>query len=325
MSTIDKTADRRANHRPATRGARQMRLQERLAPASYCRWKDPLDRCLAAALLVPGLPTIAVLVLLVRLTSRGPGIYQQARVGKDGRKFMMYKVRTMWHDAEAAAGPVWTRARDPRVTPMGKVLRKLHLDELPQLFNVLKGDMSLIGPRPERPEFVRVLAHAIPGYRNRLAVRPGVTGLAQVNLPPDSDLASVERKLVLDCEYIRHAGLLLDIRLLLCTFLRIFKVPEGWLLSGLRLGRSVTIPALADARCGNGERAGDAAEATPASILLEIGNQPNRGKPASGNGESNGESNGHGRGVGNGHAHGAGQDNRRRKRRHDVKDRTRPR
>ena len=130
-------------------------------------------------------------MLLVRLTSRGPGIYKQARVGKDGRKFMMYKIRTMRQDAEAASGPMWTQAHDPRVTFLGRVLRKLHLDELPQLFNVLKGEMSLVGPRPERPEFVRVLAEAIPGYRNRLAVRPGVTGLAQVNLPPDTDIASV--------------------------------------------------------------------------------------------------------------------------------------
>ena len=174
-------------------------------------------------LLVPGLPVIALLVLLVRLTSRGPGIYKQARVGKDGRKFMMYKIRTMRQDAEAATGPVWTQAHDPRVTLLGKVLRKLHLDELPQLFNVLKGEMSLVGPRPERPEFVRVLAEAIPGYRNRLAVRPGVTGLAQINLPPDTDLASVQRKLVLDCEYIERGGPAAGSSPMLCTFLRIFK------------------------------------------------------------------------------------------------------
>ena len=147
---------------------------------------------------------------------------------------MMYKIRSMRHDAEAASGPKWTQASDPRVTGLGKLLRKLHLDELPQLFNVLKGEMAIAGPRPERPEFVRVLGEAIPGYRNRLAVLPGITGLAQVNLPPDSDLASVERKLVLDCEYIERAGLWLDLRLTLWTFLRIFKMPERWLNAGLR-------------------------------------------------------------------------------------------
>jgi lipopolysaccharide/colanic/teichoic acid biosynthesis glycosyltransferase len=263
----------------------------------------------------------------VRLTSRGPGIYKQARVGKDGRKFMMYKIRTMQHDAEAASGPVWTQARDPRITPAGKLLRKFHLDELPQLVNVLKGDMSLVGPRPERPEFVRVLAQAIPAYRNRLAVRPGVTGLAQINLPPDSDLTSVQRKLVLDCEYIQHTGLLLDIRLLLCTFLRIFKVPERWLLSALRLGRNVKIPPLPQARSGNGGQAPDPAEATPVSILLEIGNQPGLDTAATakcegdGNSDSNGDGNGHGNDAGGGANHRKG----RRKRRHRFKGRRKPR
>jgi lipopolysaccharide/colanic/teichoic acid biosynthesis glycosyltransferase len=178
-------------------------------------------------------------VLLVRLTSRGPGIYQQARVGKNGRKFMMYKIRTMRHDAEAATGPVWTQACDPRITLVGKVLRKLHLDELPQLFNVLKGEMALVGPRPERPEFVRVLAEAIPGYRNRLAVLPGVTGLAQVNFPPDTDLRSVQRKLVLDCQYVQSAGPWLDLRLFLCTVARVFQVS---LVGVLGLRRTVVIP-----------------------------------------------------------------------------------
>ena len=178
-------------------------------------------------LLIPGLPIIGLLVLLVRLTSRGPGIYGQVRTGQHGRNFMMYKIRTMEQDAEAASGPVWTQARDPRITFVGRVLRNLHLDELPQLLNVLKGEMSLVGPRPERPEFVPVLAEAIPGYRSRLAVPPGVTGLAQLNLPPDSDLTSVCRKLVLDREYIAQAGLWLDLRVLLCTFLRMFKVSEA--------------------------------------------------------------------------------------------------
>jgi lipopolysaccharide/colanic/teichoic acid biosynthesis glycosyltransferase len=250
-------------------------------------------------MLVPGLPVIAVLVVLVRLTSRGPGIYKQERVGKDGRKFMMYKIRTMRHDAEAATGPKWSQARDPRVTPLGRVLRKLHLDELPQLFNVLKGEMSLVGPRPERPEFVGVLAQAIPAYRNRLAVRPGVTGLAQINLPPDSDLASVQRKLVLDCEYIEHGGLLLDMGLMLCTLLRIFKIPGHWLHVALGVARKVKLPALPEASSADGAQAKTSAAATPAAILLQIGSQPAVALPPSGNGHSNGQSNVHAKRVDN--------------------------
>jgi lipopolysaccharide/colanic/teichoic acid biosynthesis glycosyltransferase len=221
----------------------------------YFRWKAVLDRVLAALLLVPALPMIGLLILLVRLTSRGPGIYRQIRVGQGGWTFAMYKIRTMRHDAEAASGPVWALARDPRITPVGRLLRRLHLDELPQLLNVLKGDLSLVGPRPERPEFVHVLAEAIPGYVNRLVVPPGVTGLAQLNLPPDSDLMSVRRKLVLDREYIEQAGLLLDTRLLCCTSLRMLKLPERWMLPIFGLRRDVPCAAMQEETSGNGDDA----------------------------------------------------------------------
>jgi lipopolysaccharide/colanic/teichoic acid biosynthesis glycosyltransferase len=303
MSAASQTVNRREHYPRATTGAGQVHQHEPLVPAPYFRWKGPIEWCLATALLVPGLPVIALLVLLVRLTSPGPGIYKQARVGKNGRRFMMYKVRTMRQDAEAATGPVWTQASDPRVTPLGKVLRRLHLDELPQLFNVLRGEMSLVGPRPERPEFVCVLADAIPGYRNRLTVKPGVTGLAQINLPPDSDLASVQRKLTLDCEYIERGGWWLDFRLLLCTFLRIFRFPEAWLHVRLGLVRDVPIPSVGEIAAGNGQSAAEPAEATPAAILLQIGNPPNPGGPAAGNGKSNGDSDGHGSVSSNGHVH----------------------
>jgi lipopolysaccharide/colanic/teichoic acid biosynthesis glycosyltransferase len=244
MSTASNTANRRDNHRLATEDAGQEPpRQDGITPRPYLRWKGLLDRCLAASLLVPGLPVIGLLVLLVRLTSRGPGIYRQARVGKNGHRFMMYKIRTMRQDAEATTGPVWTQPNDPRVTFLGKLLRKLHLDELPQLFNVLKGEMALIGPRPERPEIVRVLAEVIPGYRNRLAVLPGVTGLAQVNLPPDTDLLSVRRKLILDCQYIQNAGMWLDFRLFLCTVGRMFRIS---LVDILGLRRTVNLPDSAD-------------------------------------------------------------------------------
>ena len=242
MSLIRNSVASRDRNLPGPAASRPLSFTSDLKPSAYFRWKGILDRVLAAVLLIPALPIIGLLVVLVRLTSRGPGVFRQSRVGKNGRKFMMYKIRTMRHDAEAETGAVWTKALDPRVTPIGKVLRKLHLDELPQLFNVVQGEMSLAGPRPERPEFVYVLAAAIPGYLDRLAIPPGVTGLAQLNLPPDSNLDSVRRKLALDLEYVRRAGLLLDIRLLLCTFGRMFKLPEWILLRIFRLSRQVAIP-----------------------------------------------------------------------------------
>jgi lipopolysaccharide/colanic/teichoic acid biosynthesis glycosyltransferase len=196
-----------------------------VTPSPFFERKPTVDRLLAAALLVPGMLVIGMLVLLVRLTSRGPAIFRQSRVGKDGRVFTMFKIRTMRCDAENGLGPTWSTANDPRSTPIGRWIRKLHLDELPQLFNVLRGEMSLVGPRPERPEFVCVLEEALPGYRQRVLVRPGVTGLAQLCLPPDTDLCSACRKLVLDLEYVRTATLATDMRVLLCTLLRLPKLP----------------------------------------------------------------------------------------------------
>jgi len=127
------------------------------------------------------LPLYAGLALLVRLSSRGPVLYRQARVGRDGREFQMVKFRTMRTDAESATGPVWTRADDPRVTRVGRWLRRFSLDELPQLWNVLRGDMSLVGPRPERQVFVAEFSRRLPRYFERHRVRSGLTGWAQVN------------------------------------------------------------------------------------------------------------------------------------------------
>jgi lipopolysaccharide/colanic/teichoic acid biosynthesis glycosyltransferase len=171
-------------------------------------------------LLVSG-PFILLLMLAVKLTSRGPAIYSQLRVGLHGKQFYCHKLRTMRADAEAATGPVWARSNDPRVTFLGNIFRKLHLDELPQLWNVFRGEMLLVGPRPERPEFTQRLGVEVPGYLNRLIVMPGITGLAQINLPPDTDLESVRRKIVLDLEYAQHAGLGMDLRIILCTALRL--------------------------------------------------------------------------------------------------------
>jgi len=215
---------------------------EEVTPSSYFRFKGLIDRILALTLLVPGLPIIAFLVALVRLTSRGPGIYRQTRVGKDGRIFRMYKIRTMRVDAESRSGAVWTQVNDPRITRLGHVLRKLHLDEFPQLFNDLRGEMSLIGPRPERPVFVQSLTKEIPGYLNRIKVCPGITGLAQINLPPDTDLDSVRRKLVLDIEYIREAGLLVDFRMFLCTCIRLMGFNGEIAMTVMGLHRKVSLP-----------------------------------------------------------------------------------
>ncbi len=194
-------------------------------PGGYAACKRAAELGAALALFVMTGPLILLAALLVKLTSRGPAFYTQTRVGLGGRLFTIYKLRTMIHNCESLTGPRWAIPDDPRVTPLGRFLRATHLDELPQLLNVLKGDMSLVGPRPERPEFVTELERALPAYRGRLAVRPGVTGLAQIQLPADSDLESVRRKLAHDLFYIRTGGLWLDLRILCCTGLRALGVP----------------------------------------------------------------------------------------------------
>ena len=145
----------------------------------------------------------------------------------------MYKIRSMRIDAESATGAVWASRKDPRTTFLGSILRKLHLDELPQLFNVIRGDMSLVGPRPERPEFVDKLDKKIDGYRHRLLVKPGITGYAQLNLPSDLDLNDVRKKLVLDFEYIEKASPVFDFLLIFGTALKVVRLtgrlPLTWL------------------------------------------------------------------------------------------------
>ena len=202
-----------------------------------------LTRALGWLMLALASPVIGLLVVAIRLTSPGCGIYSQVRLGRGGRVFTMYKLRSMRVDAEDRTGPVWASLRrDPRVTPLGHWLRVLHLDELPQLYNVARGDMALVGPRPERPSIAAVLAEKIPGYLDRLQVLPGITGLAQVNLPADSDLSSVRAKLQLDQEYIQTASLLLDIRIILCTLLRLIGLRGGRAVSLLGLKRVVVLP-----------------------------------------------------------------------------------
>ncbi len=204
----------------------------------YLPCKRVVEFMVALVLLVLGAPWIWLFALVVKLTSRGPAFYTQSRMGRHGRPFVIYKIRTMIHECESLTGPRWSIPGDPRITWMGSFLRRSHLDELPQLLNVLRGDMSLIGPRPERPEFMPELVRAYPNYGDRLAVRPGVTGLAQIQLPADQDLAGVRRKLVYDLYYIQHLSPWLDLRILLCTLpyalgipfrfsRRLLRIPSG--------------------------------------------------------------------------------------------------
>lgn len=183
------------------------------------------DFVLALSLFIVTAPLLLLSMVLVKLMSRGPALYVQLRTGRNGQPFAIYKIRSMHYQCEERTGVQWSVPGDNRVFPLGRWLRRLHIDELPQLWNVIRGDMSLIGPRPERPEFVPQLEHAIQHYRKRLLIRPGVTGLAQVQLPPDSDLYSVRLKLAYDLYYLRHVGLWLDIRILAATFFKFLGIP----------------------------------------------------------------------------------------------------
>jgi lipopolysaccharide/colanic/teichoic acid biosynthesis glycosyltransferase len=194
-------------------------------PNRYLAIRSVLEFVGATLLLVITSPLILLAVVLVKLTSRGPGIYSQVRLGRLGKPYRIYKIRTMAHECEKHSGARWSTSHDPRVTPIGRLLRRTHLDELPQLWNVIRGDMSLIGPRPERPEFVPALQQAIPHYGDRLLVRPGVTGLAQVQLPADTDMESVRRKLAYDLYYVRQTSFWLDMRILCCTAFKVAGVP----------------------------------------------------------------------------------------------------
>jgi lipopolysaccharide/colanic/teichoic acid biosynthesis glycosyltransferase len=193
--------------------------------AWYPPCKAVLEYAAALVLFVLTGPVVLVAALLVKLTSRGPAFYAQTRLGRGGQPYQIHKLRTMAHNCEAASGPQWSTAHDPRITPLGRFLRKTHVDEFPQLWNVLRGEMGVVGPRPERPEFVPHLERSIPHYARRLLVRPGITGLAQVRLPPDTDLGSVRRKLAYDLYYIRNLDPWLDLRLALCTGLSLFGIP----------------------------------------------------------------------------------------------------
>ena len=226
--------------RPLARPRVVRRLLPYAVPEGPRRW---LNVAVAAVGLVATLPLMLVIAALIRLTSRGPAIYRQRRVGVDrrgpgptgrgrrlvdygGQPFTMYKFRTMV--TRDGARQVWARPDDPRVTMVGRVLRKFRLDELPQLWNVLRGQMNLVGPRPEQPDIALQLRDQIEGYALRSRVRPGITGWAQVNLPYDRCLDDVRRKVALDLEYIRRQSTLQDLKIMLRTVPVMLGRRGGW-------------------------------------------------------------------------------------------------
>ena len=182
--------------------------------------KRIMDIVISAILLLVLSPLMVALLILIPLTSKGSPIYSQVRIGKDGRPYMIYKFRTMVKDAEEMTGPVLAAEEDPRITRLGRWLRPLRIDELPQLYNVLKGDMSLVGPRPERPHFMKRYKNDYPDYLYRVEVKPGITGLAQVKAKYST---TAEEKLRYDLMYIRNYTLLLDVKLLFQTLIVVLR------------------------------------------------------------------------------------------------------
>ncbi|TWU44323.1 UDP-glucose:undecaprenyl-phosphate glucose-1-phosphate transferase [Novipirellula aureliae] len=199
--------------------------------------KYALERIVGAIALVLFSPLILILWAVVKLTSPGPGFYKQSRMGLNGQTFEMVKLRSMVFDAEKPGKAVWCVRGDSRITPLGRWLRKLHLDELPQLFNVARGEMSLVGPRPERPSICDTLADEIDNYYRRLTVKPGVTGLAQINLPPDETIEDVKRKQVLDLLYICETNTWMELRILAATGLRMVGIKGETVMRWMRLCR----------------------------------------------------------------------------------------
>ncbi|HKV75079.1 MAG TPA: sugar transferase [Gemmatimonadales bacterium] len=215
-------------------------------PETAERSRRPLNVVLAAIAIVLLSPVMLVIALLIKLTSRGPVFYTQTRVGWDRRStrpgppderrredigglpFKIYKFRSMHVNAEHLTGAVWAAKEDPRVTWLGQYLRQYRLDELPQLINVIKGDMNVVGPRPERPTIFADLRREITEYPRRQRARPGITGLAQVNQQYDTSLDDVRNKVRFDLEYIRRQGLLEDMRIMLKTIPVVLFRRGGW-------------------------------------------------------------------------------------------------
>jgi len=184
--------------------------------------KRSIDIIFSLIILLVGFPLWIIVAIAIKLDSKGPIFYTQERVGKDEKHFNIIKFRSMYEGAEYASGPVWANKKDPRITRVGKIIRRLRIDEVPQFINVLDGDMSLVGPRPERPYFVEQLSKEIPLYRRRLKVRPGITGWAQVKHKYDESIEDVRKKVQYDLFYIENISLRLDFKILLNTIAVVF-------------------------------------------------------------------------------------------------------
>jgi exopolysaccharide biosynthesis polyprenyl glycosylphosphotransferase len=189
---------------------------EKVGDGFYSKVKRIVDVAISTILLIITSPLFLIIPIIIKISSRGPIFYVQERSGLDEKRFKLIKFRTMVNNAEEN-GPQWASENDPRVTRVGKILRKLRLDELPQLINVLKGDMSLIGPRPERDNFIRELKTKIRYYSLRFYVKPGITGWAQINYRYGASLEDAIEKLAYDLYYIKNMSLLLDISIILKT------------------------------------------------------------------------------------------------------------
>ena len=188
--------------------------------------KRASDLAVSLALMIVTLPLVLITAILIKLDSPGPVLYRQERTGLHGKPFTLFKFRSMSTDAEVAGQPQWAQKRDPRVTRIGAFIRASRIDELPQLLNVLSGEMSMIGPRPERPVFVRQLAEVIPLYNHRAYVKPGLTGWAQVNFPYGASIEDAREKLAYDLYYVKNRGILLDVVILFST-VRVILFREG--------------------------------------------------------------------------------------------------
>jgi lipopolysaccharide/colanic/teichoic acid biosynthesis glycosyltransferase len=216
------------------------------ADVLYSWFKRSLDILLSSVGLLVMAPVFVVIAAVIKVDSRGPVLYGQERIGLNrrrsrgtrrstderrkrdtlGRPFKIWKFRTMIVDAEKDTGAVWAQANDSRITRVGKILRNSRLDEFPQLWNVLRGDMCLVGPRPERPSFVLSLSESLPDYPKRCFALPGITGLAQVKSKYDTSIETVNRKLAYDLYYVRHGRIMLDFKIMVAT-LKVMARGEG--------------------------------------------------------------------------------------------------
>jgi lipopolysaccharide/colanic/teichoic acid biosynthesis glycosyltransferase len=236
-----------------------------LSSERYFQAKFVAEWCFALVMFIVTSPLLLLLAVLVKATSTGPAFYAQTRLGRHGRTYRILKLRSMVKNAEAGTGPVWAAQGDSRITAIGRILRMTHLDELPQLWNVLRGEMGLIGPRPERPEIAKRIERQVADFRLRLQVRPGITGLAQMLLPADDpndvEMHGLRRKLSHDLYYISNAGFLMDLRIALST-------PCYFLAAAIRAmheGFVKAYGAMADAESGHDDAAQDSTDAPKAN------------------------------------------------------------